>query len=150
MRRSLIILACAALLSSAGSYGLYYGYRVSALPGDQAAWLRREFALSEAQAEAVARLERGYQPGCVARCFEYLNARKELSALTASDRAWNPEIGEAVERLYQVQMTCHREMLRHAYAVSAVMSPEQGRRYLAMIETRMSTDMTADSRSVVP
>jgi hypothetical protein len=35
-------------------------------------------------------------------------------------------------------MECRRDMLRHAYDVSRVMAPEQGRRYLGMIMANLS------------
>ena len=150
MKRRLWFLLDAALFSGISCYALYYGHRVSGLPRDQAAWLRREFALTDAQTKTIAMLESDYRPACAARCLEYMNAQRDLSALTADARAWSPEIGAAVEKLYEVQMTCHREMLRHAYAVSAVMSPESGRRYLAMMEARVSSSMSADMPSAMP
>jgi len=143
--RKLILLLLGACVAGFLGYALIYHYRVAeAAPMDEMQWLRQEFALTDAQFAEVQRLETAYRPICDGHCLNYTEAYTKLTALLKQNNTWTPETQQAVETLYQVEMECHRDMLKHAYDVSAVMSPGQGRRYLEMIKTRLSlADPTA-------
>jgi hypothetical protein len=94
----------------------------------------------------VKTLEDAYRPICDDHCLKYTEAYANLTTLLKQNSTWTPGTQQAVETLYQVEMECHRDMLKHAYEVSAVMSPEQGKRYLEMIKTRLSLDDPAALR----
>jgi hypothetical protein len=139
--KKLILLLLGACVAGLLSYALFYRYQVAeAAPTDQMQWLRKEFALTDAQFAQVQKLETEYRPICDGHCRDYSAAYAHLTELLNQNRAWTPETRQAVEALYQAEMECHRDLLKHAYEVSAVMSPEQGRRYLAMVESRLELD----------
>ena len=137
--KKLILLLLGACFVGILSYALFYHYQVAvALPADELQWLRQEFSLTDAQFAEVERMDKDYRPICDAHCRDYMAAYTSLSGLLKQGNKWTPETGQAMETLYRVEMECHRDMLKHAYDVSAVMSPEQGQRYLAMIKARLA------------
>lgn len=136
MKKLLFVLALA-VAAAAATYAFHFHQKAAGGENEQE-WLKREFALSDSQLAAIERLERDYRPICDGHCADYLAAHARLEALLAKDGAWRPEMGQAMEALYRTQMECHRDMLKHAYEVSAVMAPDQAQRYLAMILDRLS------------
>jgi hypothetical protein len=75
-----------------------------------------------------------------------MTAHTRLQDLITRNPAWTPEIGDAMADTYRIQMECRRDMLRHAYDVSAIMAPEEGRRYMAMILSRISLQTPEEMR----
>lgn len=138
MKRLAIVLALA-VLAAAGAYAFHFRQQTADLrQTDPQLWLKREYALTDAQFDAIRRLEATYRPICNRHCSDYMAAHDRLRALVAGSNSWAPGMGEAVADVYRTQMECRRDMLRHAYDVSAIMAPEQGRRYLAMIMANLS------------
>jgi hypothetical protein len=149
MKKLLLVLAVAIAVACA-TYAVHFRQQTAARDETEQQWLKREFALSDSQLAAVERLERDYRPVCDGHCADYMAAHSRLEALLAKNAAWRPEMGRAMESLYRSQMECHRDMLKHAYEVSAVMAPDQGQRYLAMILAKLSftapDEMKRDTR----
>jgi hypothetical protein len=138
VKRLLLVLAVA-LLAGGAACGLYYHHRVAPVQAeDEMHWLRREFRLTDAQIAEIQRMDRAYRPICDGHCKDYMEAHDRLMAMLAHSRTWTPDMSQTMERLYRVEMECHRDMLKHAFEVSTVMAPEEARRYLAMIESRVA------------
>ena len=159
MRRSLLILLTV-LLAGAAITGASYllGCRLCARQlagsGDDLAWLRREFRLSDAEMQRIRQLHEGYLPKCHENCA--LIAAKKQELQTALDRAQGvtPEAEQKLAEVAALRAQCQANMLGHFYEVSRAMPPEQGRRYLAemqrltlgfheQIESTMSPDPAA-------
>jgi len=96
---------------------------------DQVAWLTREFALTPTQAAAVEKLHDDYVPVCSDHCAQIVDARERLAADPG-----NPGLQREVRRLEQV---CQDATLEHVRRVAACMAPDQGRRFLALVEPRI-------------
>ena len=95
-------------------------------------WLRREYHLNDAQFASIARMHDEYRPTCARMCERVAIARKKINDLTATSRTTTPEIETALKEWALVQNECRVAMLRHVYAVSAEMRPEDGERYVKM------------------
>jgi len=128
MKRYFILLAVAVAVA-AGSYALTRNL-LPAGEEDQLAWLSREFQLTPAQTAAVEKLQAGYLPVCAGHCQLIMAARTRLAA-SAGDAAVQTEI----TRLEQV---CSDATRRHLHEVAAQMAPEQARRFLALVEPKLS------------
>jgi hypothetical protein len=137
MKKLLLVLVLA-VAAACGTYVFHYRQNAAVQDENEEQWLKREFALSDAQWATVERLERDYRPICDGHCADYMKAHSQLEALVAKSAAWQPQMGQAMESLYRTQMECQRDMLKHAYEVSAVMAPNQARRYLVMILGKLS------------
>lgn len=138
MKRLIAVLALA-VLAAAGVYAVHFRQQTADLrQTDPQQWLRRQYALSDAQFAEVQRLESSYRPVCNRHCSDYMAAHDRLQALVASNSSWAPAMAQAMADVYRAEMECRRDMLRHAYDVSRVMAPEQGRRYLGMIMANLS------------
>ncbi len=128
MKNWLITLLVAALVGGA-AYGTFYvGHdepelRRAARAGDAMAWLRAEFRLSDGQAAAVKKLHDDFSVECGEHCGAIVDAR-ERKAPAAE-----------IARLEQV---CVDAMTKHFERVAALMSAEQGARYLAIILPRVA------------
>lgn len=106
----------------------------TASPGDELAWVTREFELTPAQAARVQALHDAYRPVCARHCAAILAAQAELAA------AGTPAERTAIAaHLRELTATCHNATLAHLEAVAAVMPPAQGQRYLALIQPRLSS-----------
>lgn len=129
MKRGLTLLAIV-LLVGAGSYALTrLFWPAPPADEDQVAWLTREFELSPTQAAAVERLHLDYIPLCSDHCARIVEARERLAASPA-----DPALQAEVRRLERV---CQEATLAHVREVAACMPPDQGRRFLALVEPRI-------------
>jgi hypothetical protein len=95
-------------------------------------WLQKEYRLSEAQFARIEKLHEAYRPACARRCGQVAAAHAKVRELTASSVAMTPEIEAALKEWTLLENDCRLAMLKHVYAVSAEMSPEEGCRYLKM------------------
>src|ERR1035437_4938019 len=159
MRRSLLILL-AMVLAGAAIAGASYllGCRICARQlagsGDDLAWLRREFRLSDAEMQRIRQLHEGYLPKCHENCALIAAKTKELQAALEHAQGMTPEARQKLAEVAALRAQCQANMLGHFYEVSQAMPPEQGRRYLAamqrltlgfheQIENTMSPDPSA-------
>jgi len=136
MRRSLFILL-ALLLAGAAIVGSSYllARRVCvhelAASGDDLAWLRREFHLSDAEMQRIRQLHEGYLPKCHENCALIAAKKRELQAELDKAHGMTPEARQKLSEVAALRAQCQANMLAHFYEVSQAMPPEQGRRYLA-------------------
>jgi hypothetical protein len=139
MRRSLLILI-AMLLAGTAIAGASYllGRRICArqlaVSGDDLAWLRREFRLSNAEMQRIRQLHEGYLPKCHENCARIAAKKQELEAVLDRAQGMTPEAQQKLAEVAALRAQCQANMLGHFYEVSRAMPPEQGRRYLAEMQ----------------
>jgi hypothetical protein len=139
MRRSLLILIALLLAGAAivgGSYVLARQIcaRQLASSGDDLAWLRREFRLSDAEMQRIRQLHEGYLPKCHENCAMIAAKKRELQAILDHSQGITPEAQQKLAEVAALRAKCQANMLGHFYEVSQAMPPEQGRRYLAEMQ----------------
>ncbi|MBI4657845.1 MAG: periplasmic heavy metal sensor [Verrucomicrobia bacterium] len=141
MRRGILIL----LLGVTGAVAAYCGfYRMgtassrewmrSAQP--ELAWLKQEFNLSETEFRRISGLHAAYLPQCREMCSRIEQQNGKLRKLLQVEEGMTPEIEAAVGEAARLRGECQRNMLRHFFAVSQTMPPEQGRRYLFWVREK--------------
>ena len=137
MKRPLLVLLLAV---TAGVAGYFVSLQMAHCP-DKAmighpdsgmVWLRSEYHLSDVQFATIARMHDEYRPTCARMCERVASARKKINDLISTSRTTTPEIETALQDWALLQNECRVAMLRHVYAVSAVMRPEDGERYVKM------------------
>ncbi|MEI7799936.1 MAG: hypothetical protein EBT98_11605 [Opitutaceae bacterium] len=105
---------------------------VAAEKGDAWHWLRQDFHLTEQQFAAIQVVHQTYAGSCVEHCRLIQEATKVRDALTAkiSSPADRVAAETAVKELRSV---CEQALTGHVKKVAALMSVEDGRRYLALM-----------------
>jgi hypothetical protein len=159
MRRSLLILIVM-LLAGAAVTGTSYLLarrvccRQRAGSGDDLAWLRREFRLSDAEMRRIRQLHESYLPRCRENCARIAAKKKELEAVLEQAQGMTPEAQQKLAEVAALRAQCQANMLAHFYDVSHAMPPEQGRRYLAEMQRltlgfheQIENTMSADTSS---
>ena len=107
----------------------------AAARGDAMEWLRVDFHLTEAQFAEIRKLHAAYAPSCEEHCRRIQEMRKVLQA-AATDSAAK---AAAEQKLQELRTTCETALSRHVRQVAAVMSPEDGRRYLGMVLPKIAS-----------
>ena len=140
-RPGLILIAGVALLAAA--FGGMYAVTTAHSPAHDAspgmAWLKQEYQLSDEQYTQVCQIYAAYHPQCLEMCRQIDAQNARLKQLLAATNVVTPEIKEALVESARLRSKCQSAMLGHFYAVSRVMSPEQGRRYLAWMQSECLT-----------
>jgi hypothetical protein len=136
MKRGLLILALGVLGAVVAFCGVYLLGTATPRawlrsPQPELAWLRHEFALSDAEFKRISELHAGYLPQCRERCGRIEELNEQLARALAGATAVTPELERLLSERAQMRATCQVEMLKHFLEVSRTMPPEQGQRYLA-------------------
>jgi hypothetical protein len=137
----ILILGLAA--GTAAFIGFYYlgtasSREVMHEPQPELAWLKREFHLTDAEFARIAQMHEAYLPQCAKRCQRIAEQEQQLQGLLATTATITPEIQNLLLERARTRAECETEMLKHFLAVSQTMPPEQGRRYLAWVESQSS------------
>lgn len=150
MKRGLLILL-AGLIVGGAAYACFFlmGTAESRkwLHSDQPElqWLKDEFGLGAKEFSRIVTLHEAYLPQCAERCMQIETLNQELDHLLESASEVSPELVSLLRERAGVRALCQEEMLRHFFAVSRAMPPEQGRRYLAWVR-----EMTCLRESPMP
>lgn len=144
MKRLALVLLIAALVSAAGYYAAYrLASRPAQCPMNQPGcgmvWLREEYHLTGAQYAKIAKMHDDYRPTCERMCQRVAAANAKVSALITANHSVTPESEAALKEWALLQNECRLAMLRHVYAVSAEMNPEDRARYVKMATARIVT-----------
>ena len=139
-RAALIRLVLVALVAGAMGFGLtrLFAPTPRLAAGNELAWLTQEFQLTPAQAERIAALHAAYRPICADHCAAISEAKKDMANMAADH-----DHAAMQSRIDQLVTACHDATQNHLEAVAAAMSPEQGQRYLTLIEPRLSAHQHA-------
>lgn len=97
---------------------------------DQLTWLRREFNLNAKQTAAIERLQTAYAPVCAEHC--------RLIHEATTRPAPSPD------EIARLEKICHDATLSHLREIAAVMAPSEARRFLALVEPKVTTRQSHD------
>lgn len=100
------------------------------LEADEMAWIEKEFRLTPAQTATIGQLHDDYHPVCMEHCKLIMQARGKLAEA--------PGDAAAQAELARLEAVCREATLAHLQRVAAVMSPEQGERFLALVAPKVS------------
>jgi hypothetical protein len=124
-----LLTAAIAIAVCVASFGAFYAVnrepaamREAAREGDALEWLRVEFKLSDAQFAAIKRLHADYGGTCARHCAAIMAARERQAPAA---------------EIAGLESECVRSMKDHFERVAALMAPDQGRRYLALVLPRI-------------
>ncbi len=104
-------------------------------PHPELAWLKKEYKLTDAQFAQVVQLHENYHPKCAEMCRRIDEQNTKVQRLLDSTNAVTPEIKEALAESARLRTECESAMLQHFYEVSRAMPPDQGKRYLAWVQS---------------
>lgn len=138
MRRSAKLMLSATVIMVAAAALAYFGaMRFCAShaggTGDELAWLRHEFHLSDSEMQRVRQLHEGYLPKCREMCERIAAKQQEVQAALATQNGASTAEQKLIE-LGTLRAQCQAQMLRHFEEVSRAMPAEQGKRYLAEMQ----------------
>jgi len=98
--------------------------------GDTMTWLRHEFHLNDQQFSAIEKLHREFSGACEEHCRSIRKAQDERDALRAASPSDPAALAAAETRVGELRHRCETSLQRHLEAVAALMSAEDGKRYL--------------------
>jgi hypothetical protein len=135
------LLATVALLAALAAVTGFVAYRVSGDKAMQEAlskrdaleWLRRDFNLNDAQFAAIRQLHASYSVVCEEHCRAIQQAVRARSALKAAAAKDPAALAAADRQVQELRLTCETAIAAHVREVAALMNPEEGRRYLALV-----------------
>jgi len=138
MKYLLGTLAVLILLAAATGF---VGYRMSCEPmlhaaaakGDPMEWLRADFHLTDAQYARIRELHASYSGSCAEHCRMIQEATRARTALAAAHGADPAALIAAEQKIQELRARCETAITRHVRQVAALMSPEDGRRYLDLV-----------------
>jgi hypothetical protein len=141
MKRPVLILLAGLALATAGYLGVYYAgtaahSNMERSPAPELAWLKEEFHLSDVDFARLSRMHDEYLSGCAQRCLVIDKKNQELTRLLKSADQVTPEIERLLRESAQLRADCQKQMLQHFFEVSRAMPAEQGKRYLAWVQSR--------------
>ena len=141
MKKPVLVLLAVLAVATASYFVSYYSAtreaRRQLANTDNMAWLRTEFALTDEQASAIAKLQADYEPRCMEMCDRIAKSGERLAMLLQKSTAMTPELEAAMREASQTEADCHAATLAQAFAISTHMAPEQAARYRAMIAGRI-------------
>ena len=100
---------------------------------DAMEWLRTDFHLTEAQFASIRELHNSYAGTCEEHCRMIQDATKARNALKAASSADPAAMISAEQKIQELRTHCETAITRHVRQVAALMSAEDGQRYLAMV-----------------
>ena len=105
----------------------------AAAQGDAMAWLRADFHLTDAQFTAIRTLHESYAPSCEEHCRLVREATQARDALAAANVGDVPALAAAEQKLRELHAVCEAALTGHVRQVAALMSREDGARYLTLL-----------------
>ncbi len=102
----------------------------AAAKGDAMEWLRTDFHLDDRQFAEIKKLHAAYAPSCAEHCRLIQEATKARDAVRSTGES-DPVAAE--RKLQELRTTCETAISAHVRKVAALMSPVDGRRYLALV-----------------
>lgn len=133
---AILIAALTALAACTG----YWCLRATPAPAstqDSLAWLRQEFALSDAQLAQIEEQHNSYTLICAAHCEAIRHQREQIAQLEAA-QAPQPEIAAAIAQGKALDTHCLTSVEAHARQIAAIIGDKQGERYLQQVLPRLA------------
>ena len=120
------------------AFGLTRWLSRPSMQEDEQVWLQKEFHLTAAQSAEIERLQAAYEPVCMDHCARVMKARKRIETLAAAGQVGSDDYHSAQTEMTRLKEVCRVATLAHLQSVAAVMSPEDGRRFLTMVVPKLS------------
>ena len=138
MKNRLISLALVLAVAAAAGVVAYRGGGDATLERalverDAMAWLRADFVLTEAQFAAIKALHDDYSVVCAEHCLEIQKASAALERMKGEPGVAAAAVDAAERRLEELRLVCESAIATHVRQCAALMSPEAGERYLALV-----------------
>jgi hypothetical protein len=135
------LLTTLALIAVVASATGIVAFRTSGDPAVQQAlkkqepmeWLQTDFQLTDSQFAAIKKLHDSYSVVCEEHCREIQNASRARAALKAAPQPDAAALAAADRRVEELRLVCESAIATHVRQCAAEMSPESGRRYLALV-----------------
>lgn len=137
MNRRLFAFLLLVLAVATAAYAVTYYVGRSLQSNDQWTWMQREFHLTPAQLARIQALQAAYKPKCTAGCARIMAAQKDVDRLAGKGLRGTPTYAAAMKKWQDSRRTCNEACYRHMLTVAAVMNPADGKRYLAMMTSRI-------------
>ena len=99
---------------------------------DTMAWLQADFHLTDTQLAAVRELHASYAGTCAEHCRKIQEATRARNALEAA-KGDKIALDKAQAQINSMRRICESAIEAHVRSVAALMSPEDGRRYLQLV-----------------
>lgn len=113
-------------------------------------WLRREYHLTEEQYKAIDALHVDYSKECAEHCRLISEARAEQLALRAKSPLNTAALAANERKIEQLNTLCGHCMTMQFEKVAALMSPEQGTRYLKDMRALTAKQKTEGEENAAP
>lgn len=144
MKRAVMVLVLGLLAAAAGYCALYYSRtrehrQMFESPAPELAWLQKEFCLSDAEFDRIAKLHEGYMPRCAELCQRIAQKNSELQQIISHTNADPKIVEQKLKEAGDLRVECQKNMFNHFLEVSQQMPPEQGKRYLQWVQQRTLT-----------
>jgi uncharacterized membrane protein len=111
----------------------------AAAAGDTMAWLRADFHLTDAQFAAIRDLHAAYAPSCDEHCRLIREATQARDVLAAAGTRDATALAAMEQKLRTLHATCDTALTEQVQQVAALMSPEDGRRYLVLLLPKIAS-----------
>ena len=138
MNRSLAIVLGALTVGAALFVGSFFlSQRVCMVceaPPDNLAWLQKEYHLNAAELARIQKLHQDYLSQCNVMCRMVAVKKQEVAAALKNATNVNPVAEQKLADLATCRAQCQTRMLQYFVAVSQIMPPAEGRRYLAEMQ----------------
>jgi hypothetical protein len=133
VKRGLLFVVCV-IVAGLASFGLTRWIATPAVVemDDEITWMRDEFHLSPAQTAAIEKLHDDYFPVCMEHCRLVGAARKSLAAAPAAEKP------AAQAEILRLETVCQDATRAHLQRVAAVMPPDEGERFLALVLPKLT------------
>lgn len=141
MKRATIILAFGLLAAVVAYCAAFYSSTAAqrelrTSPAPELAWLKKEFALGDAEFDRISKLHAAYQPHCKEMCRRIDEQNAKLRGLISGSSGMTPEIQSALAEAARLRVECQTMMLKHFYEVSRSMPQAQGKRYFSWVQEK--------------
>jgi Spy/CpxP family protein refolding chaperone len=100
-------------------------------------WLARELGLTPEQQTRLAALDRDFSGKCDTFCEAMCAARVALADELQRADSVTPRVEELLAKLQAAQAANERETLRHLFLIKSLLTPDQQRRYAALITGKL-------------
>jgi len=141
---ALIVLAAAALGLVSYRLTCEPAVHAAAQKGDAMQWLRDDFHLDDRQFAAVRELHDSYAGTCEEHCRMIQEATKARDAVAAAAGGDPAAVAAAERKVQELRAVCESAIAIHVRQVAALMTPADGRRYLALVLPKIASfDHTA-------
>lgn len=152
MRQITLVLIAALVAGACGYFLVQRRHAVTAAAldstrGDDLHWLRSEFRLSETEFAAVKKLHEDYSVVCAKHCADIAGAQRRLRELTLA-QAPEADLAAARRDVAALEEVCNTATRAHIHRVAAAMPPDQGPRYVAMVEPHLAHSPHDGSRGM--